>query len=110
MKIFKAYGYTVTCGRDLKKSALNIVIEYFDQQKIKIVKDFCLKYGKSVAIVMTEHLDFHEEITIHGLFPNQYSDYLDMSTLLSVNECPYITSTIHTIFYTVRRITKAEEF
>lgn len=80
----RQYGYSVSIGNSPKESALNVVIENFSGPTKSIVENFCQMTQKKVAIIMTEHFDFHGQIFFHGeplkIESDVHNDYMDSYT------------------------------
>lgn len=96
-KYFHQLGANITCGRQPSVERCNIVIENFDRASAHTVKTFCRNYGKSVSIVLTEHLDivrknpllefetktlYSSEIFLHGKPVISDFTYLSLPVLL----------------------------
>lgn len=96
--LLKQHGYYLTIGKKPNPSALNVVIENFSATTSQILIDFCKKYHKTIAVIMTEHLDFDKdtkEIKIHGDPLWTENDYMPPQTQIAriqhLIECtPYI--------------------
>lgn len=95
-KYFNQLGYKITCGRLPRLDSCNIIIENFNNNNLDTVKDFCITYGKSVGIVLTEHVDIEtkirveldgkttylSEIYLHGKTIDKDFDYLPKAVLI----------------------------
>lgn len=58
-------------------SALNILIEHFNEDTASTVRDFCYAHAKKVAIILTEHIDFIDrKFLFHGRPLGVYNDYM----------------------------------
>ena len=57
---FSELGWRFTIGDALDPSALNIRIEYFSTEICRSIENFCQATGKKIAIVVTEHMDYHD--------------------------------------------------
>ncbi|MBU6140086.1 MAG: hypothetical protein KGP29_00820 [Proteobacteria bacterium] len=72
---FKQSGYNLSIGGEFRDDALNILIECFDESSKRIQKkkpgdveriiNYCESRGKKVAVIMTEHIDYIDNI-IHA--------------------------------------------
>jgi hypothetical protein len=69
-------GYCVSISNQPSEAALNVLIENLNEKTYPEVERFCIKTGKKIAIVMTEHIDFVDRrIYFHGLpfsIPSEY--------------------------------------
>lgn len=111
-KYFKQFGANITCGNQPSLSRCNIVIENFDDSTVGIIKEFCMTHGKSIAIVLTEHVDIvrndliesysevrchTSSVHLHGRSVNDDFSYLPLQTiqsrtnaLLNLSDCTSI--------------------
>ena len=96
ISLLKQYNYHVTLGKEPKVGALNVIIENFSAPTSQKLIEFCQAHKKSVAIIMTEHLDYEENtIKIHGNPLWTENDYMPAQTQAAriqyLIECmPYI--------------------
>lgn len=101
-KYLQQLGVKVTCGRQPSDKRCNIVIENFDYAAVQKISSFCHNYGKSIAIVLTEHLDVvgnealpkyvegqfcRNDIHLHGKSMNSDFPYLPLPVLLQRANC-----------------------
>ncbi len=101
-KYFQQMGGSVTCGRQPSNQRCNIVIENFDQQAVQHIKTFCQSRGKSISIVLTEHVDIHTKdslpnykqlelksssIHLHGKSVDEEFSYLPLPVLIQRSNC-----------------------
>lgn len=98
LSLLKQHHYPVSLGKKPKPEALNVVIENFSASNTEPLIQFCQKYQKRVAVIMTEHLDFNLEknqLEIHGEPLWTQNDYMNPHTQIAriryLIECsPYI--------------------
>lgn len=73
----KSQGRKVSISNHPEPSALNVVIESFNKNSAGIVETFCRKYRKRVGMILTEHLDFNQDVIFfHGTRLGVDSDYM----------------------------------
>jgi hypothetical protein len=94
---FQQYGYSISIGKQPRRSSLNVVIEGFSSESSRdVLLNFCRSSRKRVAVIMTEHLDFqHGQVYFHGAPLGSQNDYMHSSTILTrmkhLLEClPYL--------------------
>lgn len=74
---FCQQGYTVSISKNPLLTGLNILIENFDSTTFPVIERFVRRYGKRLAVVMTEHVDFiGGKFSFHGSSLNNPSQYM----------------------------------
>lgn len=93
-------GFSVTLSRRPRLDALNVVIENFSENNVKVLTKFCTENGKRVAIIMTEHLDLiGSQLFIHGDPLGTENDYMHPATQFArIKNLMAIVPYIRTIF------------
>ena len=92
------HGYPVSVGRQPSRTALNVVIENFNEESRDVLVNFCKSERKRVAVIMTEHLDFDgDQIFIHGDPLWSDNDYMhpaiQVARIKNLMDClPYLRS------------------
>lgn len=73
----RQYGYSVAVSKHPDPEALNVVIENFNHDSLDRIREFCRTYGKRVAVIHTEHLDFTAQgVEFHGQALGLVDDYM----------------------------------
>jgi hypothetical protein len=73
----RAGGYRVRVSNRPSPSSLNVLIENFHSAAVVPIVEFCNAFGKRIAVILTEHLDFVDgNILFHGVRLHSRDDYM----------------------------------
>jgi len=75
-KVFREFKIDLTVSYTLDPSAINIVIENFNESSVQAIESFCTKYEKKVCVIMTEHLSLEGNNLKYGTYKITDREYI----------------------------------